>query len=98
MTQSGHRGHLSRCRDFYINGSHSEQAIGAFFPKATSCYRLLFADPLAVHLFAKIRRPALLPNWGQLDVRFGSLADLLTDFSLMAAFAWKADVPSWSIL
>jgi hypothetical protein len=26
----------------------------------------------------------------KLDVRFGSLADLLTDFSLMAAFAWKA--------
>jgi hypothetical protein len=26
------------------------------------------------------------------DVRFGSLADLLTDFSLMAALGGKADV------
>ncbi len=26
------------------------------------------------------------------DVRFGSLADLLTDFSLTAALEWKAEV------
>ncbi len=30
--------------------------------------------------------------------RFGSLADLLTNSSLMSASGWKADVPSWSIL
>ena len=31
-------------------------------------------------------------------VGFGSLADLLTNSSLMSASGWKADVPSWSIL
>jgi hypothetical protein len=31
-------------------------------------------------------------------VRFRSLADLLTDSSLMSASEGKADVPSWSIL
>ena len=32
------------------------------------------------------------------DVRFGSLADILTDSSLTAALERKADVPNWSIL
>jgi hypothetical protein len=32
------------------------------------------------------------------DVRFGSLADPLSNISLMSGLGRKADVPSWSIL